>query len=30
MLRHPVSGETLLQILSRLETRPPVKRGTRP
>ena len=30
LLRHPVSGETLLQILSRLETRPPVKRGTRP
>jgi 2-amino-4-hydroxy-6-hydroxymethyldihydropteridine diphosphokinase len=30
MLRHPVSGETLLQILSRLENRPPVKRGTQP
>ncbi|HUK63483.1 MAG TPA: 2-amino-4-hydroxy-6-hydroxymethyldihydropteridine diphosphokinase [Dongiaceae bacterium] len=30
MLRHPVSGETLLQILSRLETRPPVRRGTQP
>jgi 2-amino-4-hydroxy-6-hydroxymethyldihydropteridine diphosphokinase len=30
LLRHPVTGETLLQILSRLETRPPVKRGTQP
>jgi 2-amino-4-hydroxy-6-hydroxymethyldihydropteridine diphosphokinase len=30
LLRHPVSGESLLQILSRLETRPPVKRGTQP
>jgi 2-amino-4-hydroxy-6-hydroxymethyldihydropteridine diphosphokinase len=28
MLRHPITGDTLLQILSRLETRPPVKRGT--
>jgi 2-amino-4-hydroxy-6-hydroxymethyldihydropteridine diphosphokinase len=29
MLRHPLTGETLLHHLSRLETRPPVKRGTR-
>jgi 2-amino-4-hydroxy-6-hydroxymethyldihydropteridine diphosphokinase len=29
LLVHPVSGETLLSLLSRLHTRPPVKRGTR-
>ena len=29
MLVHPVTGETLLDLLSRLNTRPPVKRGTR-
>jgi 2-amino-4-hydroxy-6-hydroxymethyldihydropteridine diphosphokinase len=29
MLVHPESGETLIQHLSRLDTRPPVKRGTR-
>lgn len=29
MLVHPVTGETLLNHLSRLKTRPPVKRGTR-
>lgn len=29
MLRHPITGETLLHHLSRLETRPPNKRGTR-
>jgi 2-amino-4-hydroxy-6-hydroxymethyldihydropteridine diphosphokinase len=28
-LVHPVTGETMLQHLSRLHTRPPVKRGTR-
>jgi 2-amino-4-hydroxy-6-hydroxymethyldihydropteridine diphosphokinase len=29
LLIHPVTGETLLHHLSRLTTRPPVKRGTR-
>jgi len=29
MLVHPGTGETLLEHLSRLKTRPPVKRGTR-
>lgn len=29
LLVHPVTGETLLDLLSRLNTRPPVKRGTR-
>jgi 2-amino-4-hydroxy-6-hydroxymethyldihydropteridine diphosphokinase len=29
LLVHPVTGETLLDHLSRLSTRPPVKRGTR-
>lgn len=29
LLVHPVTGETLLTHLSRLHTRPPVKRGTR-
>ncbi len=29
LLIHPVTGETLLHQLSRLTTRPPVKRGTR-
>ena len=29
LLVHPVTGETLLQLLSRLNTRPPVKRGSR-
>lgn len=29
LLVHPVSGETLIAHLSRLDTRPPVKRGTR-
>lgn len=29
LLVHPVTGETLLNHLSRLKTRPPVKRGTR-
>lgn len=29
MLVHPVTGETLLHLLSRLNTRPPVKRGSR-
>ena len=29
LLVHPVTGETLLQHLSRLNTRPPVKRGSR-
>jgi len=29
LLVHPVSGETLLAHLSRLHTRPPVKRGSR-
>ncbi|HEY6866390.1 MAG TPA: 2-amino-4-hydroxy-6-hydroxymethyldihydropteridine diphosphokinase [Candidatus Eisenbacteria bacterium] len=29
LLIHPVTGETLLHQLSRLNTRPPVKRGTR-
>ena len=29
LLTHPVTGETLLHLLSRLNTRPPVKRGTR-
>lgn len=29
MLAHPATGETLIQHLSRLNTRPPVKRGTR-
>ena len=29
LLVHPVSGETLLSHLSRLTTRPPVKRGSR-
>jgi len=29
LLVHPVSGETLLHHLSRLNTRPPVKRGSR-
>jgi 2-amino-4-hydroxy-6-hydroxymethyldihydropteridine diphosphokinase len=29
LLVHPVTGETLLTHLSRLKTRPPVKRGTR-
>lgn len=29
LLVHPVTGETLLQHLSRLHTRPPVKKGTR-
>jgi 2-amino-4-hydroxy-6-hydroxymethyldihydropteridine diphosphokinase len=29
MLVHPESGETLLEHLARLKTRPPVKRGTR-
>jgi 2-amino-4-hydroxy-6-hydroxymethyldihydropteridine diphosphokinase len=29
LLVHPVTGETLLSHLSRLGTRPPVKRGTR-
>ncbi len=29
LLVHPVSGETLLHLLSRLNTRPPVKRGSR-
>ena len=29
LLVHPVTGETLLDQLSRLNTRPPVKRGTR-
>ena len=29
LLVHPVTGETLLHHLSRLNTRPPVKRGTR-
>jgi len=29
LLVHPVSGETLLHHLSRLGSRPPVKRGTR-
>jgi 2-amino-4-hydroxy-6-hydroxymethyldihydropteridine diphosphokinase len=29
LLVHPVTGETLLHLLSRLNTRPPVKRGSR-
>ena len=29
LLVHPITGETLLDLLSRLNTRPPVKRGTR-
>ena len=29
LLVHPVSGDTLLDHLSRLNTRPPIKRGTR-
>jgi 2-amino-4-hydroxy-6-hydroxymethyldihydropteridine diphosphokinase len=29
LIVHPVTGETLLSHLSRLNTRPPVKRGTR-
>jgi 2-amino-4-hydroxy-6-hydroxymethyldihydropteridine diphosphokinase len=29
LLLHPVTGETMLNHLSRLKTRPPVKRGTR-
>ena len=29
LLVHPVTGETLLHHLSRLNTRPPVKRGSR-
>jgi len=29
LLVHPVSGETLVHLLSRLNTRPPVKRGSR-
>ena len=29
LLVHPVTGETLLNHLSQLHTRPPVKRGTR-
>ena len=29
LLVHPVTGETLLDLLSRLNTRPPVKRGSR-
>ena len=29
LLVHPVSGDTLVHLLSRLNTRPPVKRGTR-
>jgi 2-amino-4-hydroxy-6-hydroxymethyldihydropteridine diphosphokinase len=29
LLAHPVTGETLLNHLARLKTRPPVKRGTR-
>ncbi len=29
LLRHPETGETLLHHLSRIETRPPVKRGSR-
>ena len=29
LLVHPVTGETLLHLLSRLSTRPPVKRGSR-
>ncbi len=29
LLVHPVTGETLVHLLSRLNTRPPVKRGTR-
>jgi len=29
MLVHPVTGETLLAHLTRLNVRPPVKRGTR-
>jgi 2-amino-4-hydroxy-6-hydroxymethyldihydropteridine diphosphokinase len=29
LLVHPVSGDTLVHLLSRLNTRPPVKRGSR-
>jgi 2-amino-4-hydroxy-6-hydroxymethyldihydropteridine diphosphokinase len=29
LLVHPATGETLLDLLSRVHTRPPVKRGTR-
>jgi len=29
LLIHPVTGETLLHHLARLNTRPPVKRGSR-
>lgn len=29
MLVHPATGETLIHLLSRLNTRPPVKRGSR-